>query len=113
LGSGWLLLLLLRWRRLRTEERVLHSVREPNEHVAHGHVGGEELLGGDHPRARQSVEGVAHGAAVGVGLVADAAVRRRFLARTGLSVRRLGILKSHHTKHLLAVFLYFFQFGFV
>jgi hypothetical protein len=88
------LLLLLLLGLLRIEEGVFDSVHEPNEHVAHGHVGGEELLGGDHPGARQSVEGVAHGAAVWVGLVSDAAVRRRLLARTWLSVRRLGILKS-------------------
>lgn len=93
LRSGRLVLLLRRLL-LGSEEGVLYSVREADENVAHGHVGGEELLCGDHSGARQSVEGVAHGATVGVGLVSDSAVGRRLVARTRLPVRRIGILSK-------------------
>jgi len=59
--------------------------------VLDGHVGREEGLQGVDPVAGQPVEGVAHGASVGVLLVPDSTVRSRVGAPSRL--RRLRNLK--------------------
>jgi len=41
-----------------------HIVRMTNADLRHGHVAGEELSQGVHPRACSAIEGVAHGSRV-------------------------------------------------
>lgn len=57
------------------------GVGEADAALASGHVGGEEVGERADALAPVAVEGVAHRAFVGVAAVADAAVRRRVVAR--------------------------------
>lgn len=59
---------------------LLGAVIESDGAVDDAHVGCEELLQGVHTSARHPVEGIAHGAAVGILTVTDAAVAAGIIA---------------------------------
>jgi hypothetical protein len=63
-----------------------NAVCESDFHIQHRHVGGEELLHGVDTRARDSIEGEAHGSLVRIFTVADSAETGRVVAGCG----RLG-----------------------